>query len=111
MGFQKETMPFLHYYIGNPLLTGILKLLFRVSYRDVYSGFRGFSREAYKLIRPSSTGMEFNLELAINAKLTGLRIAEIPILLHRRRGKSKLRTFRDGWRSLRWMLSYHPDRR
>ena len=109
-GYQKETMHFLHYYIGNPLLTGIANFLFGVNYRDVYSGFRGFRRTAYELIRPASTGMEFNLELAINAKLAGLKVAEIPVSLNRRRGISKLRTFKDGWRSVRWMLSYRPNR-
>lgn len=109
-GFKKKSMSFLHRYIGNPLLTRILNFLFRLNYSDVYSGFRGFSREAYECIKPVSPGMEFNLELAINAKLGDLKVAEIPILLHRRRGKSKLRTFRDGWRSLRMMLLYCPNK-
>ncbi len=99
----------LHRFIGNPALTAILNLLFRTRYTDVYCGFRGFSRAAYDRIRPVSPGMEFNLELAINAKLAGLKIAEIPIDLGPRKGESKLRTFRDGWRSLRMMLLYSPN--
>jgi glycosyltransferase involved in cell wall biosynthesis len=99
----------LHRLFGNPALTAILNLFFGTSYTDVYCGFRGFSRRAYEIIRPVSPGMEFNLELAINARLAGLRIQEIPIELGPRKGESKLRTFRDGWRSLRMMLLYSPN--
>ncbi len=99
----------LHRYFGNPALTRILNLLFGTRYTDVYCGFRAFSRETYEAIRPVSPGMEFNLELAINAGLAGLRVREIPIVLAPRKGDSKLRTFRDGWRSLRMMLLYSPN--
>jgi glycosyltransferase involved in cell wall biosynthesis len=99
----------LHRYVGNPALTGILNRLFDTSYTDVYCGFRAFSREAWATIRPVSPGMEFNLELAINAGLAGLRVKEIPIVLAPRLGEAKLRTFRDGWRSLRMMLLYSPN--
>jgi glycosyltransferase involved in cell wall biosynthesis len=100
----------LHRYFGNPALTRILNLLFGTRYTDVYCGFRAFSRETYDEIRPVSPGMEFNLELAINAGLAGLRVHEIPIVLAPRKGESKLRTFRDGWRSLRMMLLYSPNK-
>jgi glycosyltransferase involved in cell wall biosynthesis len=100
----------LHRYFGNPALTRILNLLFGTRYTDVYCGYRAFSRTAYDVIRPVSPGMEFNLELAINAGLAGLRIREIPIVLGARKGESKLRTFRDGWRSLRMMLLYSPNK-
>jgi glycosyltransferase involved in cell wall biosynthesis len=100
----------LHRYFGNPALTRILNLLFGTRYTDVYCGFRAFSRETYDAIRPVSPGMEFNLELAINAGLAGLRVHEIPIILAPRKGESKLRTFRDGWRSLRMMLLYSPNK-
>jgi glycosyltransferase involved in cell wall biosynthesis len=109
-GREIKSMPFLHRYIGNPLLTMVLNFLFGVSYSDVYSGFRGFSHDAYKRIKPISPGMEFNLELAINAKLCNLKIAEIPIVLQDRIGRSKLNTFKDGWRSLRMMLLYCPNK-
>jgi glycosyltransferase involved in cell wall biosynthesis len=99
----------LHRFVGNPALTAILNFLFRTRYTDVYCGFRGFSRAAYDRIRPVSPGMEFNLELAINAGLAGLKTLEIPIELGPRKGESKLRTFRDGWRSLRMMLLYSPN--
>lgn len=101
---------FLHRWVGNPALTFILNMLFSTKYSDVYCGYRGFTREAFDLIRPVSPGMEFNLELAINARLADLRIAEIPIVLGPRKGESKLCTFSDGWRSLRMMLLYCPNK-
>jgi glycosyltransferase involved in cell wall biosynthesis len=100
----------LHRWFGNPALTRILNLLFGTRYTDVYCGFRAFPRSAYDEIQPVSPGMEFNLELAINAGLAGLRTKEIPIVLAPRKGESKLRTFRDGWRSLRMMLLYSPNK-
>jgi hypothetical protein len=104
-----DSIPFLNRFLGNPMLTAILNIFFGTSYTDVYCGFRGFSRKAYDLIQPVSPGMEFNLELAINAGLAGLKTVEIPIQLHPRKGESKLRVFRDGWRSLRMMLLYSPN--
>jgi len=101
---------FLHRYVGNPMLTLLLNVLFGTTYTDVYCGFRGFSREAYERIAPVSPGMEFNLELAINAHLAKLKSAEIPITLAPRIGESKLSTFKDGWRSLRMMLLYCPNK-
>lgn len=103
-------IPFLHRIFGNPLLTRVLNVLFGTQYTDVYCGYRAFSRRAYNLIQPVSLGMEFNLELAINAGLAGLKAIEVPIRLHERKGESKLRTFRDGWRSLRMMLIYCPNK-
>ena len=100
----------LHRFVGNPMLTAVLNFLFGTSYSDVYCGLRGFSREAYDRIRPVSPGMEFNLELAINAGLARLKTVEVPIRLNERKGSSKLRTFRDGWRSLRMMLLYCPNK-
>jgi len=104
------TIPFLHRIFGNPLLTRILNALFETRYTDVYCGYRAFSRRAYDMIQPVSPGMEFNLELAINAGLAGLKATEVPIRLRERKGESKLRTFRDGWRSLRMMLIYCPNK-
>jgi len=100
----------LHRFFGNPMLTAVLNRFFGMSYTDVYCGFRGFSREAYDLIRPVSPGMEFNLELAINAGMARLKTVEVPITLNERKGASKLRTFRDGWRSFRMMLLYCPNK-
>lgn len=104
-----EGMPFLHRYIGNPLLTTLLNYLFQTDFSDVYCGMRAFTREAYRRISPRSPGMEFNLELAIHAKKAGLRCVEIPIRLQSRKIPAKLRTFKDGWRSLRLLLLYSPN--
>jgi glycosyltransferase involved in cell wall biosynthesis len=108
-GGDKAISP-LHRFVGNPLLTALLNGFFGLSYTDVYCGLRGFSRETYARIRPVSRGMEFNLELAINAGLAKLKTVEVPIVLAERKGASKLRTFRDGWRSLRMMLLYCPNK-
>ncbi|MGP1382876.1 MAG: glycosyltransferase family 2 protein [Thainema sp.] len=105
-----KNITLLHRFLGNPAITGMLNFLFGTKYTDVYCGFRGFSNEAYQRIAPVSPGMEFNLELAINAGLANLKITEIPIHLAPRIGESKLRTFRDGWRSLRMMLLYCPNK-
>ena len=110
LGGGEGNITALHRWFGNPALTGTFNVFFGTRYTDVYCGFRAFSREAYDRIRPVSPGMEFNLELAINAGLAGLRTAEIPIVLAPRKGESKLRTFRDGWRSLRMMLLYSPNK-
>ena len=110
LGGGQGNITALHRWFGNPALTRILNLLFGTRYTDVYCGFRAFPREVYQAIRPVSPGMEFNLELAINAGLAGLRVKEIPIVLAPRKGESKLRTFRDGWRSLRMMLLYSPNK-
>ncbi len=110
LGGGERHISALHRLFGNPALTRLLNLLFGSRYTDVYCGFRGFSRRAYDLIRPVSPGMEFNLELAINAQLAGLKIIEMPIELGSRKGMSKLRTLRDGWRSLRMMLLYAPNK-
>lgn len=97
-------------YLGNPIITTVVNLLFGTNYTDVYCGLRGFSRRVYNLIHPVSPGMEFNIELAINVKLAGLRITEIPVELKLRKGKSKLFFIRDGWRSLRLLLLYCPNK-
>jgi len=101
---------FSHRFLGNPLLTAILNYMFGVKFTDVYCGYRAFTRQAYNKIEPVSPGMEFNLELAINAWKGGLKIKEIPIELGPRKGQTKLRTLKDGWRSLRMMLLYCPDK-
>ncbi len=105
-----SNITWLHRYVGNPLLTVGLNALFGTPYTDVYCGYRAFTREAFEKIRPVSPGMEFNLELAINAHLAGLKYCEIPIALSPRIGESKLNTFRDGWRSLRMMILYCPNK-
>ncbi|MBF0216048.1 MAG: glycosyltransferase family 2 protein [Candidatus Omnitrophica bacterium] len=98
------------HFFGNKILTFLLNIFFGTNYTDVYCGFRAFSRGAYDRIKPVSEGMEFNLEIAINAAKDHLRIIEIPTSLSPRKGQSKLRTFYDGWRSLRLMILYAPNK-
>lgn len=102
-------MPWLHQYIGNPVLTGILNFMFGLKSSDAHSGFRAFTKDAYRRMRLQTTGMEFASELVINAARAKLKVAEVPIIYYPRGGESKLRSFRDGWRHLRFMLMYSPD--
>ncbi|MBV9120838.1 MAG: glycosyltransferase family 2 protein [Chloroflexi bacterium] len=102
-------MPWSHRYIGNPFLSWLLNLFFHTGFSDSYCGMRAFTREAYQRIQPRSVGMEFALEMIINAGKAQLRSTEIPIVYHPRLGESKLHTLKDGWRSLRFMLLYSPD--
>ena len=104
-----DAMPHLHRYFGNPLLSFMLNLFFKSGFSDAYCGMKAFTRSAYNKIRPICQGMEFALELIINASRLNLKRIEVPIELHPRKGKSKLRTFKDGWRSLRFMLLYCPN--
>lgn len=102
-------MPWLHQYVGNPVLTGILNVMFGLRSSDAHSGFRAFTKDAYRRMRLQTTGMEFASELVINAARARLKVAEVPIIYYPRGGESKLRSFRDGWRHLRFMLMYSPD--
>jgi glycosyltransferase involved in cell wall biosynthesis len=102
-------MPWLHQYIGNPILTWILNRMFGLHASDCHTGYRAFSREAYNKMRLQTTGMEFASEMVINAAKAKLKVAEVPIIYYPRGGESKLRSFRDGWRHLRFMLMYSPD--
>jgi hypothetical protein len=105
---EPGAMPWLHRYVGNPLLSATLNLFYRTRISDTHSGFRAFRREAYDRLALRTTGMEFASEMLIVAARSGWRIAEIPIAYHPRAGESKLRTFRDGWRHLRLLLLYSP---
>jgi len=104
-------MPPLHRYFGNPGLTTLLNTFFHSGVGDVYCGMRGFTRELAQRLDVRSTGMEFALEMVIKAAQMQARIAEIPIILWPdKRGRAPhLRSFRDGWRSLRFMLMYAPN--
>ena len=101
-------MPALHRYLGNPVLTGILNVLFRSGISDAHCGMRSFTREAYQQMELQTTGMEFASEMVIKATKTDLKIKEIPITYYPRKGESKLNSFRDGWRHLRFMLMLSP---
>jgi glycosyltransferase involved in cell wall biosynthesis len=110
-GIKPGAMPPSHKYIGNPGLTALLNTLFRARIGDSYCGMRGFTRALYDRLDVRSTGMEFALEMIIKAAQIGARISEIPIILWPdKRGRAPhLRSFRDGWRSLRFMLLYAPN--
>ena len=101
-------MPWLHRYIGNPTLTGILNLLFRAGVSDAHCGMRAFTKDAYEKLGLQTTGMEFASEMVIKAAKVGLKITEVPITYYPRKGESKLHSFRDGWRHLRFMLMLSP---
>ena len=101
-------MPWLHRYVGNPVLSGILNLFFRTGIRDAHCGMRGFRRDILPVLDLRTTGMEFASEMVIRASKENLRIAEFPIEYHPRGGESKLSSFRDGWRHLRFLLVHSP---
>lgn len=109
-GVRPGAMPFLHKYLGNPALTLIGKWFFRIPVGDVYCGLRGFRRSAVQNLELRSQGMEFALEMIVKAKLHHLKIAEVPTTLSPDgRGRPPhLRTWRDGWRSLRFFLLFSP---
>jgi glycosyltransferase involved in cell wall biosynthesis len=107
---EPGAMPFLHRWLGNPVLTFILNTLFRTGISDSHCGMRAFTKEAYERMHLRTTGMEFASEMIIKASKAGLKITEIPITLHKdkRNRPPHLRTWRDGWRHLRFMLMYSP---
>jgi glycosyltransferase involved in cell wall biosynthesis len=110
-GIKPGAMPALHRYFGNPGLTALLNLFFHAGVGDSYCGMRGFTRAMYDRLDVRSSGMEFALEFVIKAAQIGARISEIPIVLwpDKRGRPPHLRSFRDGWRSLRFMLMYAPN--
>jgi len=102
-------MPWLHRYIGNPILTGLLNLFFRTGISDAHCGMRALRRDVLPRLDLRTTGMEFASEMVIRASKEKLRIAEFPIEYHPRGGESKLSSFRDGWRHLRFLLVHSPN--
>jgi hypothetical protein len=106
---KRGAMPWLHRYIGNPLLTKILNVLFKTRVSDAHCGFRAIRRDALEKLPLKCRGMEFASEMVIEAAKAGLRIKEVPITYYPRIGESKLSSFRDGWRHLRLMLLYSPS--
>jgi glycosyltransferase involved in cell wall biosynthesis len=105
---QPGAMPWLHRYVGNPVLSGILNLFFRTGVRDAHCGMRGLRRDILPKLDLRTPGMEFASEMVIRASKEKLRIAEFPITYHPRGGESKLSSFRDGWRHLRFLLVHSP---
>jgi hypothetical protein len=109
-GIRPGAMPPLHRYLGNPVLSFIGRLLFRAAVGDFHCGLRGFDRTAVRSLDLRTKGMEFASELVVKAALAGWRIAEVPITLHPD-GRSRpphLRSWRDGWRHLRFLLLFSP---
>ncbi len=103
-------MPWLHQY-GNPGLTWLVQKMFKAPINDVYCGMRGFTKELYQRLDQRCTGMEFATEMIIKSTLFGAKIEEVPIVLHpdgRKAHRPHLRTFRDGWRTLRFFLMLSP---
>jgi glycosyltransferase involved in cell wall biosynthesis len=101
-------MPWLHRYVGNPVLTGVLNLFFRTGVSDAHCGMRGFRRDILPTLDLRTTGMEFASEMVIRASKEHLDIRQLPIEYHPRGGESKLSSFRDGWRHLRFLLVHSP---
>ncbi|MDQ6810707.1 MAG: glycosyltransferase family 2 protein, partial [Actinomycetota bacterium] len=106
---QPGAMPWLHRYIGNPILTGLLNLFFRTGINDAHCGMRALRRDVLPRLQLRTTGMEFASEMVIRASKEKLKIAEFPIEYHPRGGESKLSSFRDGWRHLRFLLVHSPN--
>lgn len=101
-------MPWLHRYVGNPVLTGILNTFFRTGVKDAHCGMRALRRDVLPTLDLRTTGMEFASEMVIRASKRDLDIRQIPIEYHPRGGESKLSSFRDGWRHLRFLLVHSP---
>lgn len=102
-------MPWSHRWIGNPVLSGMLKLLFRTSVSDSHCGLRSFTRAALDEMDLRTTGMELASEIVVKALRAKHRIAEVPITYLPRIGESKLEGFRDAWRHVRFMLLFSPS--
>ena len=109
-GIQPGAMPFLHRYVGNPILTRVGRLFFGGSCGDFCSGMRAFRKDAFQRMELRTTGMEFATEMIVKANLLGMKVAEVPTTLSPdgRSHPPHLRTWRDGWRTLRFFLLYSP---
>jgi hypothetical protein len=109
-GIEPGAMPFLHKYLGNPVLSGLGRLFFGAPVSDFHCGLRGFRRDAIADLGLATTGMEFASEMVVKATLRKLRIAEAPTTLSPdgRTRAPHLRSWRDGWRHLRFLLLFSP---
>ncbi len=109
-GIKPGAMPWLHRYIGNPILSGILNLFFRTPIGDAHCGLRGFRKDAYERLQLTTPGMEFASEMVVKAALNKQKMSEVPIILYPdgRDRPPHLRSFRDGWRHLRFLLLLCP---
>jgi glycosyltransferase involved in cell wall biosynthesis len=109
-GISEQAMPFLHRYLGNPVLSGIGRLFFGSPCGDFHCGMRGFRRDSFVQMDIRSTGMEFASEMVVKATLLRMKVSEVPTTLNPdgRNRPPHLRTWRDGWRHLRFLLMYSP---
>ena len=109
-GIAPRAMPFLHRYVGNPVLSSVGRTFFGVAVGDFHCGMRGFRRDRILALGARSDGMEFASEIVVRASLAGLLITEVPTTLRPdgRSRKPHLRTWRDGWRHLRLLLAFSP---
>jgi len=105
---EKDSMPFLNKYIGNPVLSGILRLFFFTKIKDSHSGMRAITKQALNKLNLKTAGMEFASEMIIKAIRNNLKIKELSINYYKRKGDSKLNPFSDAWKHLRFMLLYSP---
>lgn len=109
-GIEPGAMPPLHKYLGNPVLTWIGRSLFRSPIKDFHCGLRGYNRASMLNLELKTTGMEFASEMVVKSTLAGLQVSEVPTTL-RKDGRSRpphLRSWRDGWRHLRFLLIFSP---
>jgi glycosyltransferase involved in cell wall biosynthesis len=106
---HRDAMPWTNRWIGNPILTGLLNVLFRVRVSDAHCGMRALRREALPALDLHSTGMEFASEMVFKAYRRGLSVSDLPIDYFPRTGESKLSRFSDAWRHIRFMLLYSPS--
>ena len=109
-GIEPGAMPFLHRYLGNPVLSFLGRLFFKLGVGDFHCGLRGFRTSSIRALGLRTTGMEFASEMVVRSAIAGLRIAEVPTTLQRdgRSRKPHLKTWRDGWRHLKFLLMYSP---
>ena len=107
-GIQPGAMPWLHRHVGNPVLTGLLNTLFGTKVKDAHCGMRALRREVLPQLDLRTSGMELASEMVIRAAKAGLDIRQFPIDYHPRQGESKLSTWSDGWRHLRFLLIHSP---
>jgi len=105
---EKGAMPWSHKYIGNPILSGLLRIFFKTSVKDSHCGMRAITKQALDKLNLQTTGMEFASEMVMKVLKNNLKIKQLPISYKKRIGKSKLNTLSDGWRHLRFMLLYSP---
>jgi glycosyltransferase involved in cell wall biosynthesis len=105
---QPGAMPWHHRYIGNPLLSNLLNMLFHTGVNDAHCGMRAFQREHLERLDLRTSGMEFASEMVVRAAKAGLEIRQLPIEYRPRGGESKLSSFRDGWRHLRYLVLHSP---